>query len=108
MYTKTRRTSNIPSDLRKIYQSFTIDHVFQHGANLISFVQPISRESVPYFSGVKVLMSMVTNSTIPYRIYVHIVDDKHNKIGNGKNDGKPECTLIAPGVEIMYDSDLIK
>ena len=100
--------SNIPSKLCKIYQSFTIEHVFQHGSNLISFVQPITRELAPYFSGVKVMASVVTNSTIPYRVYVHVVDDKHNKIDNGKNDGKPECTLIAPGVEIMYDSDRVK
>ena len=100
--------SNIPTDLRKIYQSFVVQHVFQHGPNLLSFVQPITRESAPYFSGVKVMASVVTNSTIPYKVYVHVVDNKHNKIDNGKNDGRPECTLIAPGVEIMYDSDCIK
>lgn len=88
------------------------DHIDTHSISSyhvsMVVVRGQERNEAPYFSGVAILLSLVTTSIIPYKAYVHVVNDKYGTLEEGKSDGKPEHSMIAPGVAILYNNDQIK
>ena len=60
------------------------------------------------FSGIKLFLSLVTDSVIPYNVHVHIVEDKADKLVDGKEDGKPTYSTIAQGVDLIFDNANIR
>ena len=87
---------------------YAVDHVFGHGQNTITIIQAISAGHAPYFSGIKLFLSLITNSVIPYNVHVHIIEDKADKLVDGKEDGKPTYSTIAPGVDLIFDNANIR